>query len=269
MAGSSVREAPEARQQLWWFFALACAITWALNAPWVLACLAGEQPPAYVLPLMGLGAFGPTLAALLVAAPRGQASAIFRPWKTRPWLVIAGLLLSPLVLHLPANLLEVALGGRPAQWFHPPVASERILGLVFFSLGEEFGWRGFAYPRVVALHGPVRGNLLLGAVWAVWHLGMMFTPEAGAPALSELLTMLLRLSLSSVVWAWLLERGNRSLAIALALHASAHLDRVPDDEGRLTILRFLVLAVVAALAAWSLRSRLRGRAAQAAAGLPQ
>jgi hypothetical protein len=67
--------------------------------------------------------------------------------------------------------------------------------------------------------------------------------------------MMLRLSLTSVVWAWLLERGNRSLAIALALHASAHLDRVPDSEGRLTILRFLVLAVVAALAAWSLRER--------------
>lgn len=249
--------APPARQHdLWWFFALACAITWACNAPWVLACLSGAQPPAYALPLMGLGAFGPTFAALLVAAPRG---AIFGPWKTRPWLVLAGLALSPLVLHLPATLLELALGGQPAQWFYPPTQPERVLGLIFFSLGEEFGWRGYAYPRVVARYGVVPGNLLLGAVWGIWHLGMMFTPEAGAPTPAAVFAMTLQLMLGSVVWAWLLERGDRSLAIALAMHASAHLDRVPESEGRLTVLRFLVLAVVAALAAWSLRDR---RAAQ-------
>ncbi len=169
--------------------------------------------------------------------------------------MLAALALSPLVLHLPATLLELALGGCPVQWLHPPTSPERILGLLFFSVGEEFGWRGFAYPRAVARYGPVRGNLLLGSVWGVWHLGMMFTPEAGAPAPSEVLLLMLRLALSSVVWAWLLERGDRSMAIAIAMHASAHLDRVPDSEGRLTVLRFVVLAIVAALAAWSLRDQ--------------
>ena len=48
------------------------------------------------------------------------------------------------------------------------------------------------------------------------------------------------------------------MAAAIALHAGAHLDnvyRAPMTETRLIVLRFLVLAVVAALAARSLTRR--------------
>ena len=43
------------------FFALACAITWLCDAPLALAWARGAVPPAYALPLTGLGAFGPAL----------------------------------------------------------------------------------------------------------------------------------------------------------------------------------------------------------------
>lgn len=221
----------------------------------MLACASHAQPPAYAMPLMGLGAWGPTLAAVIVAAPRSAVRAVFRRWETRPSWVIVALCVSPIALHLPATLIEVALGGQPAQWFYPPLEPERIAGLVMFSLGEEFGWRGYAYPRVVHAHGPVVGNLLLGSVWGLWHFGMMFTPERGAPELSAVCLGVLSLALSSVVWAWFLEKGNRSMAVAIALHAGAHLDnvsRAPDSEVQLKILRFLVLVVAAALAARAL-----------------
>jgi membrane protease YdiL (CAAX protease family) len=34
-------------------------------------------------------------------------------------------------------------------------------------LGEEPGWLGFALQR---LHGPLVGSLILGPLWALWHL---------------------------------------------------------------------------------------------------
>lgn len=40
------------------FFALAFAITWLLDLPWVLACLRHTAPPPYALSLTGLGTFG-------------------------------------------------------------------------------------------------------------------------------------------------------------------------------------------------------------------
>jgi membrane protease YdiL (CAAX protease family) len=162
-----------------------------------------------------------------------------------------------MALHLPATLIEVALGGHPAQWFYPPVLPEHVAALVVFSVGEEFGWRGFAYPRLAERHGPVTGSLILGAVWALWHLGMWFTPE-GPPGLVMLGIGMAELALWSIVFAWVFERGHRSMAVAIALHAGGHLDnvfRAPETEVRLRVLRFVVLAIAAALAARSLSKK--------------
>jgi membrane protease YdiL (CAAX protease family) len=152
----------------------------------------------------------------------------------------------------------VALGGTPQQWFYPPALPEHVAAIVFFSVGEEFGWRGFAYPRLADALGPVVGALIVGSVWGIWHLGMMFTPEDGPPSLLLVAKMVVELASWSVVIAWVFERGHRSMWIALAIHAGGHLDnvnRAPLGETRLQVLRLLVLLVAAALAARSLSSR--------------
>ena len=236
------------------FFVLACVITWLLDLPMVLAFLAGAPLPDHALPMVGLGAFGPTLAAFVVAYWRRELGQVFGRWRTDPIWVVVGLLF-PLVMHLPATLLEVALDGEPAQFFYFPKAPERIAALVFFSVGEEFGWRGFAYPRVATRYGPIVGSLLLGAVWGIWHLGMMFTAETGAPSTFTIGYVIVELALSSVVVAWIFEKGNRSMLVAFACHAGGHLDNVnlaPESEIRLRILRFVMLVVFAALAARAL-----------------
>jgi F0F1-type ATP synthase membrane subunit c/vacuolar-type H+-ATPase subunit K len=129
-----------------------------------------------------------------------------------------------------------------------------------FSLGEEFGWRGFAYPRLERLYGPVMGSLVLGSVWGLWHIGMMFSPEPLLHAL-PFYTVFIHvgeLAFWSVVIAWMFERGNRSIAIAI--HAGEHIDnvsRAPETQVRLRVLRFVILAIVAAFAARSLMKRKR------------
>lgn len=236
------------------FFALAFAITWLFDTPWVLACLRNEAPPPYALSLTGLGAFGPAIAAIIVAASRRQARSLFARRRPSPVWLLVGLAL-PFPLHIAANLLEIALGGHPQQWFYPPVEPERIAAAVVFPLGEELGWRGFAYPRLADRHGPVIGSLILGLLWGAWHLGMMFLPGK-SPDPVMVLAMMAELSVWSVVWAWVFERGHRSMAVALALHVGAHLDnvnRAPETEVRLRALRFAVAVVAALLAARALR----------------
>jgi membrane protease YdiL (CAAX protease family) len=245
---------PARHDDVWLFFGLACGITWALDLPLAMAWATNATPPTYAMPMVGLGALGPSLAAFIVAARRGELRDVFGRWRTRPSWIVFGLLL-PLAVQLPATLLEVALGGHPAHWFYPPVRPEHFAALVMFPLGEEFGWRGFAYPRLAQRHGPVVGSLILGAVWGLWHLGMLFAPDPlrALPATTVLVYML-DLALWSVVMAWMFERGGRSMAIALAIHAGAHLDnvsRAPETEVRLRILRVLVLAIVAGFAARS------------------
>jgi uncharacterized protein len=47
-------------------------------------------------------------------------------------------------------------------------------------LFEEPGWRGFALPR--QLHGPLIGDLILGSLWALWHLPGFSVPQVLPPS---------------------------------------------------------------------------------------
>lgn len=240
--------------------ALSCFVTWQLSAPIAFVIWGGAAPPPIVLGAVALSAFGPTLAALALGSVRRELPEIFGRWRTRwTWLALA-LFAMPL-LHLPATLLEVALGGTPAQWFYPPVKPEHVAALVLFSVGEEFGWRGFAYPRLADKHGAVIAALAVGAAWSAWHFFMWFTPD-GPPAPTAFARQAAQLMLASIVVAWLFEKSGRSMAVAIAVHASGHLDnvfRAPASELRLQLLRLGVLAVAAFFAGRSLNRLGPGR----------
>ena len=55
---------------------------------------------------------------------------------------------------------------------HLPLALVRDPG----PLGEEFGWRGFALPRLVDSTSPLGASLRLGLVHTLWHLPLFLVP---------------------------------------------------------------------------------------------
>ena len=57
--------------------------------------------------------------------------------------------------------------------FYLPAAA---FGIIFPSLGEEPGWRGFALPRLQQQYGPLVGTLILGVMHGLWHLPVYFIP---------------------------------------------------------------------------------------------
>ncbi len=241
------------------FIALACAITWLLATPAATAWMHHESPAPYAIACAGLSAFGPLLAAVAVAGPRKQLAGVFGRWRTNPaWIALA--LVTPFGIHAVATTLYAALGGHPSEWIHPPLRAEDAAALVVFPIGEEFGWRGFAYPRLVAARGIVKGSLLVGAAWGLWHLAYAVTPQAaGFDAFQFALTMI-ELPLYSVVIAWMFERADRSMAVAIAFHAGGHLDhleRAPRSELGLHALHVVVVAALAIVAARALRRSAR------------
>ncbi len=51
-----------------------------------------------------------------------------------------------------------------------------LISLISGPLNEEFGWRGYALDRMLVRFGFIRGSLLLGFIWAIWHLPWYYTP---------------------------------------------------------------------------------------------
>jgi len=43
-------------------------------------------------------------------------------------------------------------------------------------VGEEFGWRGFALPRLAERYSPLEASVRLGLVHAAWHIPLFFIP---------------------------------------------------------------------------------------------
>lgn len=57
-------------------------------------------------------------------------------------------------------------------WF-VPIAFLYILVLMG-PLGEEAGWRGFALPILLKHNSPIKASIILGCMWALWHLPLFF-----------------------------------------------------------------------------------------------
>lgn len=257
MKATSTADPTSGTDGIYLFFVLACTITWTMASGAALAWMRHQSPAPLAVAGAGLSAFGPLLAALVVAGRQRQLRQVFGRWRTSPAWVLLALLAAPLV-HLVATALFVAIGGHPDSWFHPPNSPEAVAALVVFPLGEEFGWRGFAHPRMVQRHGVVRGAFLVGIVWGLWHLMYTITPMAGGFDPIELGMIMTELPLYALLIAWVFERADRSMAVAIAFHAGAHLDhieRAPRTDLRLHLLHLAVLAAVAGAAAWSLARR--------------
>ena len=102
--------------------------------------------------------------------------------------------------------------------------------IIFFlggPLGEEPGWRGFALPRLQTRYGPLWGTLLLGFLWACWHLPHFLTSvQGGGPGtgfaafLTNFPIFVLMVMAIAIVMSWVFNHTRGSLFIAILLHAS-------------------------------------------------
>ena len=117
---------------------------------------------------------------------------------------------------------RLAIGAWPAFGDTPwPVMVGAILVSTWAQAGEEIGWRGYALPLLASNLGLCGASLLLGILWALWHLPLFFIQGGGSEGQSFPIYLLHVMALS-VAFAWLYWKSDGSLLLVMLMHASAN-----------------------------------------------
>ena len=213
-----------ARHPLLSFFTMAIVITWLASLPSLLL----ELP---FKPFQTAGAYGPLLAAVITSAAMGRdelKSLFTRMTHFRfglHWYLIA--IFGNVMLYL----LVAGLSGAPLM---QSLAEKWTLIFTFYlpalftsyivnPIGEETGWTGFALPHLQQRFRPWLAAVILGVIWALWHLPAFFVPsEMGAFHPVNFIFFVLSSIFIRMVWTWVTNSAQGSGIIGILLHASSN-----------------------------------------------
>jgi CAAX protease family protein len=210
------------RVNLLWFFALTFVVTWT--------CYFGASrfPGAVARIIVYAGVFAPGIVALLLTARekgRPGVEELLRRvtyWRVAArWYVFAITYMA--AIKLTAAVLHLFVTG---QW--PRFGQESWLIILvaipisaIFQAGEEIGWRGYALPRLMIRVGFAAGSIILGILWAFWHLPLFFI-LAGDTRGQSFPLYALQVTALSVAISWLYVRTSGSLLLVMLMHSAVN-----------------------------------------------
>lgn len=151
------------------FIALAFAISLA-GFVCILAIPAARSPESAIgLPIWLLMVWGPSLAAILLSLRDGQLVNLLGRVVNVSTIPITAwaLVVAPLALLV---LLRPFAPEESSPISISLLASMIVFNLILGPLGEELGWRGYLQEHLNQRVGWLMASLLVGAIWAVWHL---------------------------------------------------------------------------------------------------
>ena len=198
------------------YFGLTFLLAWVL---WYAAAWLGGDSPNQLLFLPGT--FAPGIVAVLLTAwaeGAGGVRTLLAPlfkWEVAArWYLFALLFMAAIKLTV-ALVFRLATGDWPRFGDTPLIlmlAATLVSTATLGQSGEEVGWRGYALPRMADRLGVGPASLMLGVIWAIWHLPLFFIPGTSTTGQSFPL-YLLQVTALSVAFAWLWWRTRKYPAL--------------------------------------------------------
>jgi len=265
-SGHGKAAGPFPRTHYWRYCLLAFGVSWGC---WWSAVILGRDVMVFpeVLLMFG-GGVGPMVAALVLVLrehDRGfrwdyfiravDVRRIGAGWHLAIWLPVPALNLAAIVLTSGRSALHAHLGGLPVLVMSPLAFVSFALGVLLFGpVPEELGWRGYALDGLESRYTALTSSLLLGAIWALWHLPLFFmvgTFQHGQIGLDPVDFMAFNISLiaSAVLYTWVYNNTGRSILSAILLHFVVNLsgemmNLAPEARVAQSALFFLCAAAV-------------------------
>jgi len=185
-----------------------------------------------------LGAISSSLAAIILVVVEGRKGGLrellgrFLIWRVGiQWWAVA--LFFTIIPSVAALYLFNLLGGPPVDWSGLPplytVVPTFIILTVAAGIGEEFGWRGFLLPRLQTRHNALISSLIVGVIWAIWHIPLFFIKGTGQYDIQSqggLLPAILGYSIfvifSSIQFTWVFNNTKGSVLLAAVMHGATN-----------------------------------------------
>jgi membrane protease YdiL (CAAX protease family) len=217
---------------VWRYFGLVYLWSWLGLVPVAVSGLHGDD--LVVVVLRALAGLGPMVVALGVMVWTQDAQARREYWLRLidpgrihfGWYAVI-LLTVPLLTGL-AVFLDHIFGGGGALlearfqanlWGLLPLA---VFTLFFGPLPEEMGWRGYALDRLQERYNAFTSSLVLGIIWALWHLPLFFISGTYQHRLGVGTTgfwiFMLTIPLQAIFFTWIFNHNHRSTLSAVLFH---------------------------------------------------
>ncbi len=233
---ASARPGLLARHPLVSYFLIAFAFSWLLFLPALLTYYGVLSLSPQMVGLLAIaGLLGPILSGSIMTAITEGRPGIGRllrrivRWRVGLQWYLFVLIGIPVVMVLATIIRPGALEAFDisAQPFTLTYLSAFVsMVLIGGPLLEEPGWTGFAQPRMQRLHGPLVGGLILGSLWALWHLPGFLIPSQNLRDIPPRGTVLdfvvfaLALIGLRIVIMWVVNNTKGSVLMAILTHAS-------------------------------------------------
>jgi len=192
--------------------------------------------PVYALRLVApytlLMVFNPFIAASALTFREAGSGGVRRLWRRsfdykrirRKIWYIPLLLLIPAATILQYGLMRLMGVSIPRLQF--PLLMMPVYFLVFFilAIGEEVGWSGYALDPLQDRWGALPAGIILGVVWALWHL----VPYSLANPPLWVAGQCLVTVAARVLMVWLYNNTGGSVFGMILFHAMINMGSVPD-----------------------------------------
>jgi len=184
-----------------------------------------------------LGLIGPGVAAILVSLYLEKVvglKKLFKPllcWRV-PWPYYVFVYLGVFLFYCAASWVTLLFQGlsdhKSIYWLLENVKGPLLNAhgiwilielTVIYTVCEELGWRGFALPALANHMNVLFATLLIGMVWTLWHVPLIYLYGAKFTAYS-LFIYSLHITSFSIFYSWLYHKADGSLLLVGLLHGA-------------------------------------------------
>ncbi|MEM2934754.1 MAG: type II CAAX endopeptidase family protein, partial [Candidatus Thermoplasmatota archaeon] len=213
-------------RNLWLFFLIAFAWSWLFWLPEIFWGLN-----------LYIATFGPFVAAFLLTYLNEKKDGLINLLRRGLDYRVGKIWYIPVFLLMPSiagfSLLGAILSGDTIPELkvlsHPWLILVNFIYILFLGgpLQEEFGWRGYALHRLQVHHNALISSVIIGVIWAFWHLPLNFMSNKAGPQYEAVLSIfigsVITMVFMSILFTWLFNNTRGSIFIALLFHTMTNL----------------------------------------------